>query len=100
MLVLPEVDTTALPLWASGFLGCDAVLLTKRFAVTKCVIVKATCFWRSRLLVVEPHAESTVPLAIRGMRVAEVTGFSFTWRFGILSSALTASTILPHRSIA
>src|SRR5881397_2444380 len=100
MLVVPEVDTTVLPLRSSSFLRFDAFLLTKRFAVTKCVIVKATCFWRSRLLVVEPHSRSTVPLAIRGMRVAEVTGFSFTWRFGILSSALTASTILPHRYIA
>jgi hypothetical protein len=41
---------------------------TKRFAVTKWVMVKETCFSRSRLLVVEPHSRSTVPLAISGMR--------------------------------
>ena len=100
MLVVPDVDTTVLPLRSLRLLRLAAFLLTNRFAVTKCVIVNATCFWRSRLFVVEPHSRSIVPLAINGMRVADVTGFSFTWRFGIFSSALTASTIFPHRSSA
>ena len=49
---------------------------TKRLAVTKWVMVKETCFSRSRLLVVEPHSRSTVPFAISGIRVADVTGCS------------------------
>jgi hypothetical protein len=64
------------------------------------VFVKPTCFWRSRLLVVEPHSRSIVPLAISGMRVADVTGLSLTCRFGILSSALIASTTFMQMSIA
>ena len=63
-------------------------------------MVKATCFWRSRLLVVEPHSRSIVPFAISGMRVAEVTGFSLTSSFWSLSSAFTASTIFMQMSIA
>ena len=62
--------------------------------------MKPTCFWRSRLLVVDPHSRSIVPLAISGMRVAEVTGFSATFRFGMLSLALTASTTFMQMSIA
>src|SRR6267143_1750490 len=89
MLVVPEVDTTVLPLRSLRVLRFEAFLLTKRFAVTKWVIVNDTCFCRWRLLVVEPHSRSTVPFAINGIRVAEVTGFSLTWRLGILSSALT-----------
>ena len=59
-----------------------------------------TCFWRSRLLVVDPHSRSIVPLAISGIRVADVTGFSTTLRFGIFNSALTASTAFMQMSIA
>jgi hypothetical protein len=97
---VPEVETTVLPLRSSSFEMLEAFFATYRFAVTKCVIVKATCFWRSRLLVVEPHSRSIVPFAISGMRVAEVTGFSLTSIFGILSSVFTASTIFMQRSIA
>ncbi|MNC85638.1 hypothetical protein D3C83_12480 [compost metagenome] len=53
-----------------------------------------TCFWRSRLLVVEPHSIWMVPFAISGMRVAEVTGFSLTSSFFSLRCALIASTTL------
>jgi len=68
--------------------------------VTKYVFVKPTCFSRSRLLVVEPHSRSIVPLAISGIRVADVTGLSATFRFGMLSLALTASTTFMQMSIA
>ena len=100
MFVVPEVETTCLPLRSWSVLTFDPFLLTNRVAVTKWVIVNATCFWRSRLLVVEPHSRSMVPFAISGIRVADVTGLSLTWRFGIFSSNLTASTIFPHRSSA
>ena len=71
MLVVPEVDTMVLPLRSSTVLRFADFLDTKRLAVTKCVMVKETCFCRSRLLVVEPHSRSMVPFAINGMRVAE-----------------------------
>src|SRR3981081_4103493 len=78
MLVVPDVETTDLPLRSS----IEFILLdffeTKRLAVRKWVFVNQTCFWRSALLVVEPHSRSTVPFALRGMRVAEVTGLSLT----------------------
>src|ERR1700704_5625677 len=100
MLVVPEVETTDLPLRSS----IELILLdfweTKRLAVRKWVLVKETCFWRSALLVVEPHSRSTVPLAISGIRLAEVTSWYLTSSFGIFRSALTASTIFAHRSIA
>ena len=41
------------------------------------MLVNATCFSRSALLVVEPHSRSMVPLASSGMRFDEVTG---SWR--------------------
>ena len=62
--------------------------------------MKATCFWRSALLVVEPHSRSMVPLAIRGMRVEEVTGFIFTSSLGMSSLAFTASTTFMQMSMA
>src|SRR5882672_423089 len=100
MLVVPEVETTVLPLRSVSDLMFEDFFATYRLAVTKCVIVNDTCFWRSRLLVVEPHSRSIVPFAINGMRVAEVTGLRLTLRLGILRSALTASTIFMQMSIA
>src|SRR5438034_10670165 len=92
MLVVPDVETTDLPLRSS----IEPILLdffeTKRVAVRKWVLVKETCFRRSALLVVEPHSRSMVPLASNGMRVDDVTGL--TWASGLssLSSFLTSST--------
>src|ERR1700686_1238331 len=88
ILVEPEVETTDLPLRSS----IEFILLdffeTKRLAVRKWVLVNQTCFWRSALLVVEPHSRSTVPFAISGMRVADVTGCSLTSRLGSLGFVL------------
>src|SRR5262245_15577482 len=42
---------------------------------------------------------STVPLATRGRRVADVTGLYLTFRFGMASFAFTASTTCLHSSI-
>src|SRR5882757_7620566 len=96
MLVEPEVETTDLPLRSS----IEPILLdfleTKRLAVRKWVLVKETCFWRSALLVVEPHSRSTVPFAISGIRVADVTGLSLTSSLSTLSSCFTAATILEQ----
>src|SRR5258708_32187596 len=76
MLVVPDVDTTGLPLRSSIELRLLDFFETKRVAVRKCVLVKATCFRRSALLVVDPHSRSIVPLANSGIRVDEVTGLN------------------------
>src|ERR1700761_550098 len=76
ILVVPEVETTDLPLRSSIELILLDFFETKRLAVRKWVLVKATCFWRSALLVVDPHSRSMVPLASRGIRVDDVTGLS------------------------
>src|SRR6202041_1060304 len=94
MLVVPEVETTDLPLRSSIDLMLFDFLETKRLAVRKWVLVNQTCFCRSALLVVEPHSRSTVPLAISGIRVDDVTGLSLTSSLSSLSSFFTASAIL------
>ena len=71
---VPDVDTSVLPFRSSSFVRPADFFDTKRFAVTNVVSTNATCCWRSMLFVVEPHSRSTVPLAISGMRVADVTG--------------------------
>src|ERR1700676_5684803 len=86
MLVVREVETTDLPLRSSIELILLDFFETKRLAVRKCVLVNQTCFCRSALLVVEPHSRSTVPLAISGMRGADVTGLSLTSGLWALSS--------------
>src|SRR5438309_10843895 len=78
MLVEPEVETTDLPLRSSIELILLDFLETKRLAVRKWVLVKEICFWRSALLVLDPHSRSMVPLASNGMRVDGVTGVSLT----------------------
>ncbi len=75
MLVVPAVETIVLPFRSLSVLMLDDFFATQRLAVTKCVLVKLTCFWRSRLFVVEPHSRSMVPLPISGMRLAEVTSW-------------------------
>ena len=52
--------------------------------MTKMVVEKPTCFWRSRLLVVEPHSMSMVPFWTRVMRLAEVTGIRLGVELGQL----------------
>ena len=100
MLVVPELEATDLPLRSSIESSLLAFFETKRVAVRKWVLVKATCFSRSGLLVVEPHSRSMVPLASKGMRVDDVTGLNSTWSLSSLSSAFTASTMTRQMSIA
>src|SRR6202008_4706008 len=72
MLVVPAVETMVLPLRSLSVLMFDDFFATQRLAVTKWVLVNQTVFWRSRLFVVDPHSRSIVPLAISGIRLAEV----------------------------
>ena len=65
---------------------------------TKKVGENATDFWRSRLLVVEPHSRSTCPLATAAMRDSDVT---FCHRIAIVlpRASPIASTSCRHRSM-
>jgi hypothetical protein len=60
--------------------------------MTKMLFEKLTCFWRSVLLVVEPHSRSTEPFCTSVMRLAEVTGISLMSSLASFKSALMAST--------
>src|SRR6267154_2146791 len=81
MLVVPEVETTDLPLRSS----IEPILLdffeTKRVAVRKWVLVKETCFRRSGLLVVDPHSMSMVALACPEQKTAASARPIIRWRF-------------------
>ncbi len=100
MLVVPEVETTVRPFRSSVLVRPLSFLATNRVAVRKWVLVKAACFCRSGLLVVEPHSRSIVPLAISGMRVAEVTGLNFTSSLSSFRCVFTASATLRQMSRA
>src|SRR6185436_8402255 len=92
-LLVPAVDTTVLPFRSFRVFRFDDFLDTQRLAGMKLVLVNETCCWRSMLFVVEPHSRSIVPLAISGMRLAEVTSWYFTSILGSFSSDFTASTM-------
>ena len=94
----PEVEDTLLPRRSAKELMLALFLLISRVAVTKVVGLNETCCWRSTLFVVFPHSRSIVPLAIRGMRVAEATGCSFA-ATGTPRRLLVACTIFIHRSM-
>lgn len=56
--VVPEVTTTGLPARSLKSLMSEPFFTSRRVPTTKMVSEKAACFWRSRLLVVEPHSKS------------------------------------------
>ena len=60
----------------------------------KMLFENATCFWRSRLLVVEPHSKSIVPFCSSEMRFCEVIGVSLTCSFCTPSFFSTPATIM------
>jgi hypothetical protein len=70
----------------------ESFFVMRRVPITKIVSENAACCWRSRLFVVEPHSISTVPFCTSGMRFCEVTGMNLTFRLGMFSFCLTAST--------
>ena len=100
MFVVPAVPTTVLPLKSAIDLILLDFFVTYLLSERKCALVKAACLARSALFVVEPHSRSTVPFAISGMRVEDVTAMYFVWILSSLSSLLTASTILAQMSMA
>ncbi|CRR62018.1 hypothetical protein PAERUG_P54_1_London_24_VIM_2_04_13_00020 [Pseudomonas aeruginosa] len=71
--VVPAVVTTFLPLRSSKSLMLAVFFDSRRVPTSKMPTEKSTCFWRSSLLVVDPHSMSTVPFCTSGMRVCEVT---------------------------
>ena len=65
---------------------------------TKIVLLNATTFWRSTVLVVGPQTMSTVPFSTSGICVPSWTGCSRISREGSFNSALIASTTRPQSS--
>ena len=70
--VVPWLPPHGLVLQVLGDLILDGLLHQQFRAGDKGHGSKGACFWRVRLLVVEPHSRSMVPLDISGMRVCEV----------------------------
>src|SRR5262245_44270468 len=98
-VLVPAVTATVLPRKSSAVLMSLLVRVIHLNCGTKNVYEKPTCACRLVILAVEPHSTSTVPLATRGRRVADVTGLYLTLRFGRASFAFTASTTCLHSSI-
>ena len=73
-LVVPAVTTTVLPARLRYERIGEPCFTSSLVPATKMIGEKATCFCRSRLLVVEPHSRSAWPETIASMRVSEVTG--------------------------
>ncbi|MNN68520.1 hypothetical protein D3C81_1842360 [compost metagenome] len=102
--VVPAVVTTFLParsgkslyLAFSGLPSC--ALVSRRVPTSKIPTEKATCCWRSTLLVVEPHSTSTVPFCTSGIRVWEVTRLYLTFRSGLFRSFFRDSTMASWMS--
>src|SRR5690606_41688073 len=93
ILLVPAVETTILPFKSSSVLILDDFLATKRVAVINVVGAKATCTWRSTVLVDDPQTMSTVPFATSGIRVDGVTGTYLMSIFSMPSWVLRASTM-------
>src|SRR5262249_36854220 len=98
-VLVPAVTATVLPRKSSAVLMSLLVRVIHLNCGTKNVYENPTCCCRLVILAVEPHSMSTVPLATRGRRVADVTGLYLTLRFGMTSFAFTASTTCLHSSI-
>src|SRR5258708_5098451 len=97
-LVVPDVTATFLPTRSRNDLIGEPFFTSSLVPETKKVGEKLTCFWRSRLLGVEPHPRSPCPDTTAGMRDSDVTG----WYLMVTvrpTSSLIASTSSLHRSI-
>ncbi len=90
--MVPEVTTTALSFRSGKSLIGPPFFTSRRVPTTKMVSEKAACFWRSRLLVVEPHSKSKVPFCNNGIRFCEVTD-QFDLQIGFVQFFLMASTM-------
>ena len=97
-LVVPAVTATFLPARSRNERIGEPFFTSSLVPETKIVGEKLTSFWRSRLLVVEPHSRSTWPEVTAAMRDSDVTGCH---RIAIVrpTSSLIASTSSLHRSI-
>ncbi len=98
--VEPEVSETGRPPRSSKVLIGASLCTTARMLDTKIVLLKATTFCRSSVLVAGPQTMSMVPFSISGIWVESWIGCSLICSAGSLSSAFTASTIRAQRSIA
>jgi hypothetical protein len=66
-LVVPLVTTTRLPRRSSTELMPDDFFASILMPATNVVYANATCFWRSRVLVVDPHSRSILPSSSAGI---------------------------------
>src|SRR5262249_19253761 len=98
-VLVPAVTATGLPRKSSGPLMPVLVRAIQLNCGKKNVQENPPCACGLVIWAVEPHSMSTVPLATRGRRVADVTGLYLTLRFGRASFAFTASTTCLHSSI-
>ena len=97
-LVVPPVTATVLPFRSRKDLIGEPLATISLVPATKMVGEKATTFWRSRLLVVDPHSRSARPEPIAAMRVSGVTA-SHLMSSSRLTVSPIASTSLRHNSI-
>ena len=73
-MVVPGSTTSVLPPRSSTDLMPEFLRTRSLVPVMKVVNVNAAWLWREKVLVVEPHSRSTVPLASSAKRVCGVTG--------------------------
>ena len=98
MFVVPDTETTVLPLRSSNLARFWFFFETKRFEVTKWVTENDTCCWRSVVFVVAPHSMSIVQLASNGIRFDELTGTRVTLRLSTPAAFAMDGMISEHMS--
>ncbi len=97
-LVVPAVTTTVLPARLRYERIGEPRFTSSLMPETKMTGEKATCFCRSRLLVVEPHSRSARPETIASNRVSEVTGVHWMAISRPTASPIASASFL-HSSI-
>ena len=96
--MVPAVTATFLPARSRNEPIGEPFFTITLVPATKMIGEKATRFWRSRLLVVEPHSRSTWPLATASMRLSGVTGTQRMVRVRLTASPIADTSDL-HSSI-
>ena len=97
-LVVPAVTATFLLARSRTERICVSCRTMTLVPATNMMGEKATRFWRSRLLVVEPHSRSTWPLATASTRLSAVTGTQRMARLLLTASSMLVTSAL-HSSM-
>ena len=77
----------------------DCVVASRLAPSTNVMWLKATCSMRPKVMVVEPHSRSIVPLTSLGMRSAGVTVTQSTLSADSFRNCWAPATICRQRSI-